>query len=142
MVLCGRCAEIDFGSLIERVCIEAAEEPANSGFFAYSPITKDFSFAVLRSAAIQGCDLCSLIHQGLLDSTSKRSEPEQLTDDGTIAMSIMLVHCHPDFAPVRAQCRAIQVDYSNEGVRTYEAWIGLNLATEGNSQYVSGQRLP
>jgi hypothetical protein len=54
----------------------------------------------------------------------------------------MLLRCHPDFAPVRAQCRALSVVYSSGDVPTYEEWIGLNLATEEYSQYVSGKRLP
>jgi hypothetical protein len=142
MVLCDRCAEIDFGLLIERACIEAVAEPTNTGYFPPYPIVKDLSYAILRLAAIQGCDLCSLIQQALLDRMGTRPDPEQLTDDGSINMSIMLVPCHPDLAPTQVQCRALQVVYSKGCVPAHEALIGMTRASQANGQYVSGKRFP
>jgi len=139
MVLCERCAGIDFGLLIERACIEAVEKPANSGFFASFPITKGLSFAALRQAVALGCDLCSLIHQGLLDNASTRSAHEQLTDDTLIDVLIARERCHSKFAPISVQCSGLQVVYSNADMQPDRAWMGLTLESEGVGQHVSGR---
>jgi hypothetical protein len=109
MVLCERCTEIDFGSLLERACTEAVEWPANSGFFANFPIRKDPSFAVLRQAAALGCDLCSLTHHGLLDEANMRPAHEQLMDDTLLFVSLALKRCHLNFAPIAVQCSGLEV---------------------------------
>lgn len=140
MVLCDRCAGIDFGSLIERACIEAAEGPANSASLQPYTIVQDLSFAALRRDATQGCDLCSLIHDGLLDRVSTRPTSEQLADDALIVVSITLERCHLDFSPTAVQCSALWVICSNRDVELDEKWIGLPLESEGYSQYVSGKR--
>lgn len=142
MVLCDRCAGIDFGSLIERACIEAAEDPAISASLQPYTIVQDLPFAVLRWDATQGCDLCSLIHDELLDRMSTRPTPEQLTDDTLIVVSIMLERCHPDLSPIAVQCIALLVMCSNRDVELDGGWIGLTLESEGYSQYVSGKRYP
>jgi hypothetical protein len=148
MVLCDRCAGIDFGSLIERACIEAVGVPSKPNYIPPHPITKDFSFAVLRSAALQGCDLCSLIHRGLLDRTNTRpirkdSKFEDLKLDSMLVMSIKLERCHEDLAPVEAQCSALKVQCYTSNTDLGKAWNGiwLTLASEMNSQYVPAKRL-
>lgn len=148
MVLCDRCAGIDFGSLIERACIEAVGVPSKPNYIPPHPITKDFSFAVLRSAALQGCDLCSLIHRGLLDRTNTRpirkdSKFEDLKLDSMLVMSIKLERCHEDLAPVEAQCSALKVQCYTSNTDLGKAWNGiwLTLASETNSQYVPAKRL-
>jgi hypothetical protein len=103
-------------------------------------VIKDLSFDILRETASQGCDLCSLIHDGLLAATSASNPSEQLKDDTSLVVSIMLERCHPDLAPVPAQCTHLMAMYSNGDVDD-QGWFHLTLASEGNGQYVSGTRL-
>lgn len=72
MVLCERYTGIDFGSLIERACVEANPRPTDLDFFPNPPVIVTLRFAVLKGAAIQGCDLCSFIHRGVLDKSNTR----------------------------------------------------------------------
>lgn len=145
MGLCSRCAKLDFGLLIERACIEAEVDPASAdSSIPDSPIIENLSFAALSKAAIEGCDLCSLIRHGLIDQTSAR--PAQWTthfsDDALLVVSIVRERCHPDLAPVLAQCCALHVKYSTEGRLPEEAWIELSLVSDVSSRHVSAKRSP
>jgi hypothetical protein len=111
MVLCSQCAEIDFGTLIERACTKTEVEAPDASSRRNRVLIKYLSFANLREAAIQGCDLCSLIHHGVLATTSTKDSREHLADDTPLVVFLMFNRCHPDLVQVTAQCRSLLVEY-------------------------------
>lgn len=111
------------------------------GFFPYPSMIDKVSYAVLRDAAIWGCDLCSLIQRGLLDRTITCLAPADLTDDTIVVMSLVLERCYSDLAPIQAQCGGLEIQYfcGNEDLDKTWNKIELTLASEAYSQYVSGR---
>lgn len=131
MVLCSRCAKIDFGLLIERACTEPAVQRMKIGFFPYPSMIDTVSYAVIRDAAIWGCDLCSLIQRGLLDRMITWLAPADLTDDTIVVMSVVLERCYSDLAPIQVQCGGLEIQcfYGNEDLDKTWNRIGLTLAS-------------
>jgi hypothetical protein len=137
MVLCSRCTGTDLGTLIEHGCTEAVAGP--NGHSSNYRMIEGLSLAALTKAAIQGCDLCSLIHHEVLDKTSKKVACEQVTDNTLISVSLLFEKCHANLAPNPAQCDALQIECWTGGRETCHR-IKLTLAAEGNGQHISQKR--
>jgi hypothetical protein len=136
MVLCSRCAAIDFGLLIERACFKTSHALTRRKVVNSTP------FGDIVKAAVQGCELCGMIRYGLF--VVPRPHPQAagppVADDIPIELSLNMEMCHPDLAPLYAQCYSLCASYII-GPSTIRAPVILTLASSnGNSPCVSKQR--
>jgi hypothetical protein len=141
MVLCNRCAAVDFGLLIERACSETRTTPGYDILPTYA-VAEDIPFGDIRETALQGCELCGLIQHGLsvVPNPVSQADGLPLADDTLIELSLTLEMCHPDFAPIYAQCYSLCASYLT-GTSTIRSSVILTLASsKGNSPCVSKQR--
>jgi hypothetical protein len=141
MVLCNRCAAIDFGLLIERACSEIRMTPGYDILPACA-VAEGTPFGDVRKAALQGCELCGMIQYGLLAVPSLVSHADglPLVDDTPIELSLTMEMCHPDLAPLYVQCYSLCASYLI-GTSTIRASVTMTLASSnGNSPCVSKQR--
>jgi hypothetical protein len=141
MVLCNRCAAIDFGLLIERACSEIRTTPGYDILPAYA-VAAGTPYGDIRKAALQGCELCDMIQYGLFVVPSPVSHAGglPLVDDTPIELSLTMEMCHPDLAPSYTQCYSLCASHLI-GTSTIRASVTLTLASSnGNSPCVSKQR--
>jgi hypothetical protein len=141
MVLCNRCAAIDFGLLIESACSETRTTPGYDILPAYA-VADDTPLGDVKEAAHQGCELCGMIQYGLLALPNHISQDGDLPlVDGTlIELSVTMETCHPDLAPLYAQCYSLCASYLT-GTSTIRNSVILTLASSnGNNPCVSKQR--
>lgn len=112
MVLCSRCASIDFGLLVERACTEAEITPGPVRLPLFR-IMEGIRFSDIKDAALQGCELCGMIRYGLLELPDPLSSPRDLllVDHTSIELSLTLENCHWDLSRNYAQCYGLHASY-------------------------------
>jgi hypothetical protein len=141
MVLCNRCAAIDFGLLIESACSETRTTPGYAILPAYA-VADDTPFGDVKEAAHQGCELCGMIQYGLLALPNPISQDGDLPlVDGTpIELSLTMETCHPDLAPLCAQCYSLCASYLTGTSTIRNSVILTPASSNGNNPCVSKQR--
>jgi diadenosine tetraphosphatase ApaH/serine/threonine PP2A family protein phosphatase len=147
MALCSRCASIDFGDHIERACSEANFEQGNryaDNRYAHT-IIKDIPWVAITQAAGSGCELCVMMRHGMLDVPSRpfvdriRKETP-LLDTTLVEISLSIEQCHPDLAPISAQCYGLCVSIPNETYRRSDCTTLALSSTIPSSPFVSQAR--
>ena len=142
MALCSRCASIDFGDHIERACSEANFEQGNR--YAHT-IIKDIPWVAITQAAGSGCELCVMMRYGMLDVPSpsfvdRIRKETPLLDTTLVEISLSIEKCHPDLAPISAQCYGLCVSIPNETYRRSDCTTLALSSTIPSSPFVSQAR--
>jgi hypothetical protein len=141
MVLCNRCAAINFGWLIEYACAETSTTGLERGMNPLSlfKVTEDMAFADIKKAADQGCELCGMIQHGLVDPRDPflLDKDLSLVNDTPIELSLTTEMCHPNLAPSSVQCYSLCASYPSR-VMTVRDRVTFTLASSnGNNSCVS-----
>lgn len=140
MMLCSRCASLDFGSLIERACDQTEVEPGNHDLPSHIGY-QDVPFDDIKQAAAQGCQLCQMIQYGHTQVPSQWfGEEMRPKDDTPIMLSLILERCMPNRESVSAQCYALCAAVQ-AGTEVAEDSVTITIASNiGSSPYVAQKR--
>lgn len=134
MVLCRRCALLDFGLLIERACTETDRLKLTP-----EPFLGGISYVEIRQAAAEGCELCRAFQRCILE------EDLPAPSDGVLFnISLHIFECLSERSPVLRQCFSLLIDIDHDGresLNWFGPWRVLSLESVGScSPYVVGKR--